>query len=152
MVHDWLWLGKVLTPLSHPTWGKLHCWFCLKLLKICWFVLWWFTCNITDSDASHSFKTRPRGSTWESANSRLEPSRVEEKTREGKTRCHRVGWPEDAVDPTRPDQDPVVNPLTFFFVFLLKRRRFDLKKKRTDPANLVTRSKPGTRALDRARS
>ena len=56
------------------------------------------------------------------------------------------------VDPARPDQDPVVNPLTFFFVFLLKRRRFDFKKKRTDPANLVTRSKPGTRALDRARS
>jgi hypothetical protein len=46
----------------------------------------------------------------------------------------------------------MTNPLTFvFFVFLLKRRRFDLKK-RTDPANLVTRSKPRTRALDRARS
>jgi hypothetical protein len=30
-------------------------------------------------------------------------------------------------DPTRPDQKPGCNPLTF--VFLLKRRRFDLKKK-----------------------
>jgi hypothetical protein len=146
MVHDWLWLGKVLAPLSHPTWGKLHCWFCLKLLKICWFVLWWFTCNITDSSASHSFKTRPRGSTWDLANPGLEPSRVEEKTREGKTRCHPVGWP------GKTRSRPGCKPVDFcFFVFFLKRRRFDLKK-RTDPANLVTRSKPGTRALDRARS
>jgi hypothetical protein len=22
-VRDWLWLGKVLAPLAHPTWGKL---------------------------------------------------------------------------------------------------------------------------------
>jgi len=22
-VRDWLWLGKVLAPLTHPTWGKL---------------------------------------------------------------------------------------------------------------------------------
>jgi len=33
MVWDWLWLEKVLAPLAHPTRGKLHCWFCLKLLK-----------------------------------------------------------------------------------------------------------------------
>jgi hypothetical protein len=49
----------------------------------------------------------------------------------------------------------VTNLLTFVFFFLLKRRCFDLKKK-IDPANpvtrsnLVTRPKPGTRALDRA--
>jgi len=24
-VRDWLWLGKVLAPLAHPTWGKLLC-------------------------------------------------------------------------------------------------------------------------------
>jgi hypothetical protein len=54
----------------------------------------------------------------------LEPSRVEEKTRKGKTRC-------DPVDPaTRlTRQDPVANPLNFvFFIFLLKRHHFDLKK------------------------
>ena len=22
-VKDWLWLGKVLAPIAHPTWGKL---------------------------------------------------------------------------------------------------------------------------------
>jgi hypothetical protein len=27
--------GKILSPLKRPTWGKLHCWFCLKLLKVC---------------------------------------------------------------------------------------------------------------------
>jgi hypothetical protein len=32
------------------------------------------------------------------------------------------------VDPARPSQDPIANPLTFVF-FLLKQRRFDLKKK-----------------------
>jgi hypothetical protein len=25
--------GKMLSPPKHPTWGRLHCWFCLKLLK-----------------------------------------------------------------------------------------------------------------------
>jgi len=49
----------------------------------------------------------------------LKPGRVEEKIKEGKTRC-------DPVDPTRPTQKPGCNLLTFF---LLKRRRFDLKKK-----------------------
>ena len=24
-VRDWLWLGKVLAPLTHPTWDKLLC-------------------------------------------------------------------------------------------------------------------------------
>jgi len=44
--------GKILSPLKHSAWGRLHCWFCLKLLNIYWFMLWWFTCNIPDSDAS----------------------------------------------------------------------------------------------------
>jgi len=26
-VRNWLWLGKVLAPLTHPTWGKLLCGF-----------------------------------------------------------------------------------------------------------------------------
>jgi hypothetical protein len=48
----------------------------------------------------------------------LEPGRVEEKIGEGKTR-------RDST--TRlTQQDPVENPLIFF---LLKRHRFDLKKK-----------------------
>jgi hypothetical protein len=25
--------GKTLSPTKRPTWGRLHCWFCLKLLK-----------------------------------------------------------------------------------------------------------------------
>jgi len=25
--------GKMLSPPKHPTWGRLHCWFSLKLLK-----------------------------------------------------------------------------------------------------------------------
>jgi len=29
-VKDWLWLGKVLAPLTHPTWGKL-------LYNLIWF-------------------------------------------------------------------------------------------------------------------
>jgi hypothetical protein len=27
--------GKILSPPKRPTWGRLHCWFCLKLLRIC---------------------------------------------------------------------------------------------------------------------
>jgi len=44
--------GKILSPLKRPAWGRLHCWFCLKLLNIYWFMLWWYTCNISDSSAS----------------------------------------------------------------------------------------------------
>ena len=55
----------------------------------------------------------------------------------------------DSVDLTRPGQKPGCNPLTF--VFFTKPRRFDLKK-RIDPGNPVTMSKPKTRTLDRARS
>jgi hypothetical protein len=43
---------KILSPLKRPVWGRLHCWFCHKLLTFCWFILWWFACNIPDSDAS----------------------------------------------------------------------------------------------------
>jgi hypothetical protein len=42
--HNWsteiLWFmtgyvkGKILSPLKHPAWGRLHCWFCLKLLNV----------------------------------------------------------------------------------------------------------------------
>ena len=44
--------GKILSPLKRSAWGRLHCWFCLKLLNIYWFMLWWFPCNIPDSGAS----------------------------------------------------------------------------------------------------
>ena len=53
-----LWYGigyvkeKILSPLKRSAWGRLHCWFCLKLLNIYWFMLWWFTCNIPDSGVS----------------------------------------------------------------------------------------------------
>ena len=50
------------------------------------------------------------------------------------------GWPGEL---TR--QDPVVNPLTF--VFFIKTTLFWFKKK-TNPADPVTWSKPKTRALD----
>jgi hypothetical protein len=80
----------------------------------------------------HSFKTRPGGSTW---NPGLKPGRVEEKTGEEKTQC-----------------DPVKNLVASrWLLFLLKRRRFDLKKK-IDPDDSVNRSKPGTRALDQTGS
>jgi hypothetical protein len=82
------------------------------------------------------------GSAWDPADPGLEPSRVEEKTREGKTRCD----PTDPADPTRPGCKPV--DFCFFLFFLLKRRRFDFKKKLTRP----TRSKLGTRVLDRTGS
>ena len=45
--------GKILSLLKRPAWGRLHCWFCLKLLKkIYWFILWLFVWNIPDSGAS----------------------------------------------------------------------------------------------------
>jgi len=53
-----------------------------------------------------------------------EPGRVDEKRGKKKpdvTRLTRRGDP--ATRLTR--QDPVINPLTFVFFFLLKRRRFD---------------------------
>jgi len=30
-LRDWLWWGKVLAPLAHPTWGNLHCGFECRL-------------------------------------------------------------------------------------------------------------------------
>jgi len=70
---------------------------------------------------------------------KLELGRIEEKKKKKKT------W-RDPADPTRFS----CNPLTFIF-FLLKWRRFDYKK-RIDPGDPMTRSKPGTRALKRAGS
>jgi hypothetical protein len=68
----------------------------------------------------------------------LEPGQVEEKIWEGITRC----------DPARLGQKPGCNRLTF--VFFTKTTSFWFKK--IDPSDPVTRSKPGTRALDRAGS
>jgi len=44
--------GKILSPLKCSAWGRLHCWFCLKLLNIYPLMLWWFVYNIPDSGAS----------------------------------------------------------------------------------------------------
>jgi len=44
--------GKILSPLKRSAWDRLHCWFCLKLLNIYYFMLWWFVYNILDSVAS----------------------------------------------------------------------------------------------------
>jgi len=44
--------GRILSPLKRSAWGRLHCWFCLKLLNIYSFMLWWFVYNIPDSGAS----------------------------------------------------------------------------------------------------
>jgi hypothetical protein len=59
---DWsteiLWYGtgyikrKILSPLKRSAWGRLHCWFCLKLLNIYSLMLWWFVYHIPDSSAS----------------------------------------------------------------------------------------------------
>jgi hypothetical protein len=68
----------------------------------------------------------------------LEPDRVEEKI--GKVMTWRV-------DSAKPGQKSGCNPLTFFS---LKRRRFDLYKKKIDPTNSINRSKPGTRVLNQA--
>jgi hypothetical protein len=43
-----------------------------------------------------------------------------------------------------------LQPVDFYIFFLLKRRRFDFLKIGIDPGDPMTRSKPGTRALDRA--
>ena len=101
---------------------------------------------------THSFKTR----TGPAGRPETRPTQA----------WNRSGWrPKPGWELTRPDpgdpvgwpgtrltrQDPTSNPLTFIFFlffFLLKRRCFDFFKKK----NLTrpTRSKPGTRALDRA--
>jgi hypothetical protein len=40
---------KILSPLKRFAWGRLHCWFCRKLLNIYSLILWWFVYNIPDS-------------------------------------------------------------------------------------------------------
>ena len=75
---------------------------------------------------------------WDPANPELKPDRVEKKIEVEKSRY-------DPTDSARSGQKFGCNPLTF--VFLLKRRRFDLKK-----MTRATRSKPRTLILDRAGS
>jgi len=43
---------KILSPLKHPACGRLHCWFCLKLLKVCLCSILRLSYNITDSSVS----------------------------------------------------------------------------------------------------
>jgi len=44
----WYMIGytkrKMLSPLKRPTWDRLHCWFCLKLLRISLF-LFFLSCS-----------------------------------------------------------------------------------------------------------
>jgi hypothetical protein len=49
--------GKILSPLKRSAWGRLHCWFCLKLLNIYSLMLWWFVYNIPDSGVSEYLTT-----------------------------------------------------------------------------------------------
>jgi hypothetical protein len=65
--------------------------------------------------------------TRDPADQGLEPDRVEEKIRKGKTWC----------DPARSGQKPGCNLLTF----LLKQRRFDFLKK-IDPGDLIKTRNP----------
>jgi hypothetical protein len=43
---------KILSSLKRPTWDRLYCCFCFKLLKVCWFILWWFVCNTPNSNVN----------------------------------------------------------------------------------------------------
>jgi hypothetical protein len=46
--------GKMLS--ERPTWGMLHCWFCLKLLRICSpFSLFYSSFHVPDSSVSEQF-------------------------------------------------------------------------------------------------
>jgi hypothetical protein len=48
--------GKMLSPPKRPTWGMLHCWFCLKLLRICSpFSLFYSSFHVPDSSVSEQF-------------------------------------------------------------------------------------------------
>jgi hypothetical protein len=79
--------------------------------------------------------------TRDPADPRLEPGQVEEKTGEEKARC-------DSVDPATRSKTRL-QPVDFF---LLKRHRFDLKKKQIDLGDPVTWSKSRTRARNRVGS
>jgi len=52
-----LWFGtgyvkeKILSSLKRSAWGRIYCWFYLKLLNIYSLMLWWFVYNIPDYDA-----------------------------------------------------------------------------------------------------
>jgi len=48
--------GKMLSPPKRPTWGRLFCWFCLKLLRICSpFPFFYSPFNFPDSGVSEQF-------------------------------------------------------------------------------------------------
>jgi hypothetical protein len=58
-----LWYGtgyakeKMLSPPKHPSWGSLHCWFCLKLLKnlFSFFLFFYSSFHVPDSGVSEQF-------------------------------------------------------------------------------------------------
>ena len=48
--------GKMLSPPKRPTWGKLHSWSCLKLLKILFsFSIFYSSFHVPDSSVSEQF-------------------------------------------------------------------------------------------------
>jgi hypothetical protein len=47
--------GNILSPLKRPTWGKLHWWFCLKLLRICSLFPFYSSFHVSDSGISEQF-------------------------------------------------------------------------------------------------
>jgi hypothetical protein len=48
--------GKMLSPPKRPNWGRLHCWFCLKLLRICSpFPFFYYSFHVPDSSVSEQF-------------------------------------------------------------------------------------------------
>jgi hypothetical protein len=53
--------GKMLSPPKRPTWGRLHCWFCLKLIRICsWLWCYWtIPMNISNSGVG-KYRTNPK--------------------------------------------------------------------------------------------
>jgi hypothetical protein len=74
----------------------------------------------------------------------LELGRVEKKIEKVMTWCDPVDW----LGKTRSKTG--LQPVDFFLVFYENDAVLNFFKIGIDPANLVTRSKPGTRVLDRA--
>jgi len=46
------WKRRYYHPLKRPTWGRLHYWFCLKLLWVCLYSIFLSLYNIHDSSVS----------------------------------------------------------------------------------------------------
>jgi hypothetical protein len=47
--------GKMLSPLKRPTWDRLHCWFYLKLLRMCSPFFFCSSYHVPDSGVSEQY-------------------------------------------------------------------------------------------------